>query len=303
MQKPLASIAVLTYQAAPYIEDCIKGILSQTYPNIELLILDDASMDKTQCIIDSYMDRLRQKCVQVEFVKHSVNSGNIPHNCNELIKKCKGDYIKLCGGDDVLSPHFIEEMVEFLEENKDCEVAYCNGYVVPDSWHPGRSGKYSQFFDCNYEHPAEGLFERLLYGNLIKAEAIIYRKSVFEKYGYYDETLLYEDWDMWLRLTINNVQVCYVDKHLVYYRTSKTGITRNRTRKMWIKKWNQRVHILDKYRPFIDKEKYESLKLYYITKFLKDAERDKYYDLAFIMWRRKRKYLKRTGKRGSICKS
>lgn len=303
MQKPLVSIGVITYQAAPYIRDCIKGILSQTYPNLELVILDDASTDRTLSIIELFMKKLKQKCVRVEIIRHNVNSGNIPYNCNELVRKCEGDYIKFCAGDDALSPCCIEELVEFLEKNKDCVAAYSNGYVVPNSWHTGRAGKYPLLFPQSYEHPSEDLFERLLYGNFVQAAGTIHRRFIFEKYGYYDETLLYEDWDLWLRLAMNHVRIAYVDKVLVYYRNSVTGITRNSSRKVWIRKWNQRAHLLHKYRSFVSKEEMEYLKLHHITEFLADAKRYKYYDLALVLWWRKQKLLKRVGRKGHVCRS
>ncbi len=297
MEKPLVSICVLTYQAAPYISDCIKGILSQTYSNIELLILDDASTDRTVSIIESNMKKLEEKFVRVKFIRHNVNSGSIPHNCNELMKECKGEFIKCFAGDDALSSCYIEEMIQFFQENKDCEIAYSNGYVVPDSWHLEHSGKYRSLYPECYRQPSKNLFEELLFRNFIYAVGAIYRSSVFAAYGYYDETLLYEDRDMWLRCAMNHAKFCYVDKKLVYYRASATGISRDGTRKMWIRKWNQRVQLVNKYRQFIEKENWERLMLHHISQCISSAKSHKYYDLALILWWREHKLLKRISKR------
>ena len=61
----LVSIALLTYNHEKYIGDCLQSILEQDYENIELIMLDDASKDKTVMIVESYLDALRKKCRNV----------------------------------------------------------------------------------------------------------------------------------------------------------------------------------------------------------------------------------------------
>ena len=108
MDTPLVSIMVLTYQHENYIEDCIKGLLSQTYSNMELLIADDASTDATLDIIDRNLMELNKKFVRVEIIRHPENTGNIAHNINELLKMAKGEYFRLSAGDDALLPDCVE---------------------------------------------------------------------------------------------------------------------------------------------------------------------------------------------------
>ena len=103
----LVSIVLLTYNHERYIGDCLQSILEQDYGKIELLMLDDASKDKTVAIIESYFEALREKCDYVLFIKNKKNKGNIPFNMNRLLKKSRGSYCKMLGGDDILEHNCI----------------------------------------------------------------------------------------------------------------------------------------------------------------------------------------------------
>ena len=83
---PLVSIILLTYNHAQYIEDNILGLLEQDYSNVELIILDDASRDRTVEIIKCYHKELIEKFKRVEFFENKTNSGNIPYNINCMLK-------------------------------------------------------------------------------------------------------------------------------------------------------------------------------------------------------------------------
>ena len=279
LEKPLVSVWVLTYQAEAYIEDCIKSILSQNYPNMEFLLLDDASKDATLHIVDKYIPELRKKCTRVKVIRHQKNSGHISSNANKLIKQCKGDYVKGVAGDDALAPDCLTEMVQYLEKNKDCAIAYCNGYIVSDN--------RQKLFYRNYKPVTqENTFEKLLWGNFIAATSVLFRKSIFEKYGYYDESMKYEDWEMWLRLA-RFERLGYVNKKLVYYRESVTGVSRKNTRKKIIDSYRFDMKVLNKYLPSIEKRKRRAIREQYIKNAISAAKKQRYYDLALIIWVKK----------------
>lgn len=283
MERPLVSVYVLAYQAEAYIEDCIKSILSQSYPNIEFLLLDDASKDATLQIVDKYIPELRKKCVRVKIIRHKKNSGHISHNVNELIKQCKGDYIKGIAGDDALCSDYLEEMVQYLEENKDCAIAYCNGYIIPDTWHLGQRNPHKLFYRNHKPVPFENMTEELLRVNFISAPSALIRKSVFEKYGYYDESMKYEDWEMWLRLA-RYEHFGYLNKKLIYYRESTTGVSRKNTRKKIIDSYQFDMQVLNKYLPVIENTKRKAIRERHIKKAIHAAIKQRYYDLALILW-------------------
>lgn len=286
MERPLVSVYVLVYQAEAYIEDCIKSILSQNYPNIEFLLLDDASKDATLHIVDKYMPELRKKCTRVKVIRNKKNSGHISHNVNRLLKQCEGIYIKGLAGDDALCSDYLEKMVQYLEENKDYAVAYCNGYIITDTWHLGQRNPNKPIYRNHKPVQFENMTEELLRGNFISAPSVLFRKSVYEKYGYYDESMKYEDWEMWLRLA-RQEHFGYLNKKLIYYRESATGVSRKNTRKKIMVSYQFDMQVLNKYLPVIEKRKRRAIRERHINKAISAAKKQRYYDLALMLWIKK----------------
>lgn len=283
MERPLVSVYVLTYQAEAYIEDCIKSILSQSYPNMEFLLLDDASKDATLQIVDKYLPELRKKCVRVKIIRHKKNSGHLSYNVNKLLKQCEGDYVKGVAGDDALCSDYLEEMVQYLEEHKDCAIAYCNGYITPDTWHFGQRNPNKLIYRNHKPVQFENMSEELLRGNFIAAPSVLFRKSIYEKYGYYDESMKYEDWEMWLRLA-RYEHFGYLNKKLVHYRESITGVSRKNTRKKIIDSYQFDMQVLNRYLPVIEKRKRRAIRERHIKKAITAAKKQRYYDLVLILW-------------------
>lgn len=291
MITPLVSICILTYQHENYINDCIKGLLSQTYNNIELLIVDDASTDATLSIIDRNMPELNQKFVRVEVIRHDVNTGNIAHNINELIKIANGEYLRLSAGDDALLPDCVEVLVEYLEANRQTALVYSNGYIVPDTWHTGKSFPTKTLYKRTYEPPTfEDSFSSLLEHNYVASPTILIRKSIYEKYGYYDETMKHDDYDKLLSIA-KYERFGYVDKVLMYYRQAQTSVSRLNTRAKFIDGYNYRVKIFNKYLHMVDRRRHTSLKISVIDEYIRIAKQEKYYEYIIILMFRKYKLL------------
>lgn len=110
---PLVSIAIITYNQEEFIEETIESCLNQTYKNIELVIGDDASDDKTVEILLKYKKKYPQK---INLILNEKNVG-ITNNYNKVLSECKGKYICMLGGDDRFLPTKIEKQIKFLEAN------------------------------------------------------------------------------------------------------------------------------------------------------------------------------------------
>jgi glycosyltransferase involved in cell wall biosynthesis len=109
--KPLVSVIVASYGNAPYLKDMIESILSQTYPNWELIITDDASPDNSNIIIEKYLDN-----TGIKLYKHKTNKG-----AGAAFKTCmnnaKGEIVAMLGADDALKPNALEVIVQKYKEN------------------------------------------------------------------------------------------------------------------------------------------------------------------------------------------
>jgi glycosyltransferase involved in cell wall biosynthesis len=113
IDKPLISIITPSYNAVEYIEDTLTSILSQTYQNWELLIIDDCSSDETVALVKSFV-ALDKRIMLYEL---NTNSGAAVAR-QEGIDFAKGKYIAFCDSDDTWLPAKLERQVEFMEKNK-----------------------------------------------------------------------------------------------------------------------------------------------------------------------------------------
>ena len=119
---PLVSILIPTYNSVDFVEDTVRSIMNQTYTNIEIVIVDDASTDGTMKILE----KLSKEDKRIKLSQNKKNLG-ITDNMNNGIHKCIGKYIAILDGDDWAYPYRIEEQVKLME--KDEEVVLCAGYM------------------------------------------------------------------------------------------------------------------------------------------------------------------------------
>ena len=118
MKKPLVSVVVPAYQAENLISQCIESILNQTYENLEILIVNDGSTDRTGQICDDYAqkdDRIR--------VFHKENGG-VSSARNMALANATGEYVVFCDSDDTMRKAYVEILLKNALEN-DCQVSYC----------------------------------------------------------------------------------------------------------------------------------------------------------------------------------
>lgn len=107
----LVSIIMPTYNCGQYIAESIQSVLSQTYSNWELLIIDDCSTDNTRYVVSSFKDpRIHYQCNQK-------NSGAAISR-NTALRMAKGKYIAFLDSDDLWSPNKLERQIAYMQENK-----------------------------------------------------------------------------------------------------------------------------------------------------------------------------------------
>ena len=110
IEKPLVSVLISTFNEEKYIEECLLSIYNQSYKNIEVIILDDASTDRTVEVVKQNLRSNDCLIVNPKNLKH--------HECfNQLLRMASGKYIKIVMADDFLMPTSIEKSVNVLETN------------------------------------------------------------------------------------------------------------------------------------------------------------------------------------------
>jgi glycosyltransferase involved in cell wall biosynthesis len=187
---PLVSVIVPTYNRPGMLADCLKSIQSQTYQNVEAIVVNDGGVDVKK-IIESLN---RQN--QITLLEHHANRGMAAAR-NTGIGVARGKYLAYLDDDDSYLPHHIETLVSFLENN-DCKVAYTDAHRVHIKTIDGqdalqrRDVPYSIDFDS----------DRMLVQNYIPTLCVMHEKICLDAAGPFDEGLtVLEDWDLWIRMS------------------------------------------------------------------------------------------------------
>lgn len=211
---PIVSIICACYNQEEYIYESLESIKNQTFQNFELIIWDDASRDNSVSVIEAWIKSNPKYSVQ--FVKHAINKG-ICASLNECFLISKGKYIQILALDDVILPFKLERHVGILEKSdKSDGLVFTDAFIMDEN-----SKKYQNRFIA-YHHNYLSLetgnyFERLLKSNFIPAMSVLLKREIINDIGLWDEDLLFEDYDMWLRIS-RKYNFIFDDKVSVAYR-------------------------------------------------------------------------------------
>ena len=208
MQKRV-SVIIPCYNQALYVAEAIESALSQTYPNIEIVVINDASNDDSSKVIKDYADKHQN----IIFLDEKENKGVVKSR-NLAISKCSGNYILPVDADDKIDPTFCEKAVKILDSDNEVRIVYSR----------------IQFFGyLNKEFRLEAFNpNRIIFNNCIPSTAM-YRKSDFISVGGYKDYMKdgWEDWNLWLSILeiAPNKEKCAhkIDEILYLYRQFKDG--------------------------------------------------------------------------------
>ncbi|RDV14639.1 glycosyltransferase [Pontibacter diazotrophicus] len=207
-QLPLVSVICLCYNHARFLREALDSVLAQTYPYIEVIIVDDCSTDGSVGIIQEYL----QKHPHIKFISTGHNRGNTTA-FNIGWRASQGNYIIDFATDDVLLPQRVAQQVEAFEKlDSIYGVLYTDAeYIADDATHIGYHYKRRPNGSLNAYAPSGDVFADLLGKYIICPPTMIVRRQVFEDLNGYDETLAYEDFDFWVR-SARTYKYYYLDK-------------------------------------------------------------------------------------------
>lgn len=216
MTTPLISVIVPVYRVEKYLERCVKSILSQTYKNLEVILVDDGSPDQCPAICDA----CAEKDARVKVI-HQENKG-LSGARNAGIDAASGEYLAFVDSDDYVSPHFIEELYQLLQDTG-CAIGQCRFSYVKGN---GLVEEGDSAF-CIYR--GESLMEQL-YGPEEKATCFVvawnklYRAELFKETGIrYPEGRIHEDEATTYRLFHEAKKLAFLDRALYGYYTENGG--------------------------------------------------------------------------------
>jgi glycosyltransferase involved in cell wall biosynthesis len=207
---PLISVVIPTYNYGHLVAVAIDSALAQTYPNVEVIVVDDGSTDDTIQRLLPYAGRIR--------VIHQTNQG-LSAARNTGIRESRGEYIAFLDSDDAFHPRKLELQCEYLAANRwPVFVATENltGEQLP-VWQPIIQQLQSELI------PLESLVLHTCFGSC----GVLVHKSCFEKVGYFDESLRsVEDRDMWIRIAAH-YPILKLRTALWWYRVTPGSMSRN----------------------------------------------------------------------------
>ncbi len=207
----LISVILPVYNAQDYLKESIDSILSQSYAHFEFIIINDGSKDKSDEIIRSYKDpRIRYISQENKGLGATLNVG---------ISLAKGTYIARQDQDDISLPHRFKHQIDFLEKHQEVVLLGTHARIFTDSdQHFG--------FHKHCSDPALLKFD-LLFDNPFVHSSVMFKREIIDAVGNYkSDRDLYEDFDLWSRMSYVK-QVANLPEVLVLYRHHNKGLSKN----------------------------------------------------------------------------
>ena len=217
---PLVSIIVPVFNGERYLRESLDSIAAQTYPQIEILVMDDASSDSTPDIIASYGD-------QVRYCRQEKNKGQF-ENVNDGIEMAKGEYIAVYHADDIYRPSIVECEVAFFDRWPSVGAVFCldmfidsRGHEVgrlelPDEVRGGRPLDYSVVLNALLKYK----------NRFLRGPSSMVRSSVYRDVGLYhgQKFRIASDLEMWVRIA-RKYPIGILEDYLFCYRRGHSNLS------------------------------------------------------------------------------
>lgn len=212
-EEPLVSVIIPVHNAEDVIENTLDSVLNQSYQNMEVIIVDDASTDSSREKIEAYEDS-RLKKIFLETNHHVCYSGNIG------FENATGKYIALIGHDDCWRADKLEKQISFLEEHPSYGLTFTWVNIIDENGENKNVENdifYKTFRNDNFKK--EYWNRRLIVkGNSFCAPSACIRSDILKRTGIYRYALVQlQDYDLWLRI-LRETEVYTIQEKLTYYR-------------------------------------------------------------------------------------
>lgn len=219
MTDPKVSIIMSTYNDASYITQAIDSVLMQDFDNWEYIIINDASSDATEKIVNKYLKHDNR----FVYIKNDTNLG-LTANLNSGIDMAKGKYIARIDSDDVWAKTGkLKKQVEFLDNNPD--------HALVGSWAIAINENQDKLYELKYAAEDSKIRDQILINNCFIHSSVLMSKDDVEKIGNYNPiNTTSQDYELWLELA-NRKKVHNIPEYLVYYRINPNGTSIKKSRK------------------------------------------------------------------------
>ena len=218
-----ASVTVfaLCYNHARFVVECLESIRRQTVEQFQLIVTDDCSKDGSQDIIAAWLAAHRPDAI---FIRHDRNVG-LCATLNEALALATGDHISMIATDDLWEPTKIEVQLAAMRQQADGVAVVYSDAIQVDEAGVRLPKDFIEQHRPGFDPPSGNVFSALAHENFIPAMSTLIRRKAVMAVGGYDESLLFEDYDMWLRLAQRN-EFVFVPGQPARYRVVSTSMMR-----------------------------------------------------------------------------
>ena len=208
----MISIIIATYNGEKYIEKTIKSALAQKDVDIEIIVVDDASLDNSYIILTEL-----SKCdSRIKVLRNDINIG-FCKTVNRALRECKGEYVIILDQDDLLQPDHCEKMIK--EFDNETVMVFCDSIYI--------NGEDSVIDDHEHCVHREVTVEDLAKGNYVPVQGLMIAGNILKKVGGYperDEFPNYGEYDTWIRMSEYG-RIIFCDSVKAFYRRHESNMT------------------------------------------------------------------------------
>ena len=213
---PKISIIVPVYNVEIYIDKCLKTLTEQTLRDIEIIIVNDGSLDKSEEIIEKYV---KENPTIIKY--YEKENGGLSSARNYGLEYATGEYIAFLDSDDYVETNMYEEMYN-LAKKENADMVECD-FIW--EWEYGK-----KIFDKRREYKTK---EEMMKKPRVVAWNKIYKRKIINKYKIrFPEGLIYEDMEFFYKLLPHLNKISYINKYFVHYTQREDSITNKQTQKV-----------------------------------------------------------------------
>lgn len=207
----ISAVMALYNTPYDYLKSTIESILTQTFQDFELIIIDDASSIEYKSFMDSFNDS------RIKYYKLEKNAGP-GHARNEGIKKAIGDYIAIVDSDDIYYPERFKTQFDFFEQNKDIS-------LISAAFKQSNNGKIPLVIEAN-----EDIKTFMLFNSPFANPLVMFRREIFLKNNlFYPEDINFgEDYKLWINAMFSGIKMANLKDVLMTYTRRKGQLSKTK---------------------------------------------------------------------------
>lgn len=210
---PLISVIMPAYNAEKTLAQAVQSVISQTYCNWELLIIDDCSKDNTYAL----MQKLQRNSPKIKILKNDQNFG-VSESRNKGVQVASGSWIAFLDSDDIWAPNKLEKQVKQLARNEEAAVLFTgSAFINADG----------EMLEYKLSVPETITYCQLLKQNLISCSSVMVKTDVIRQFPMKHDDM-HEDYAVWLQILKQGYIACGINEPLLIYRLSTNSKSSNK---------------------------------------------------------------------------